>query len=310
MATKNQRIAAYVPENVYQKYQSFKAEKGLGDSQALIQILSEYFGVTHLVSRDESLQTLERIARLEASLSTMRSDLLSELKESVLKELAPQAVMLAIPPRRSEVEVIESVPEDLQAGETYDVSASVLPEIPPVAVSSGETQEFLPPQAAGGIRLSSGDLRNRLKASRSTMSRKSRATPDVFSRWSAERDPDKIPWVANADETFSPVGDIPLEVETILAECSIQGLSHGDLAKRLKIDASTLSHWKKKTADDMLNATREKDPDNIGWVLNDKTGRFTAEPSSSPRLVQSELLEIPLADNLCTSQVTVEYRTE
>jgi hypothetical protein len=65
MATKNQRIAAYVPENVYQKYQSFKAEKGLGDSQALIQILSEYFGVSHTEPLGSSLTLVERVERLE-----------------------------------------------------------------------------------------------------------------------------------------------------------------------------------------------------------------------------------------------------
>jgi hypothetical protein len=65
MATKNQRIAAYVPENVYQKYQSFKAEKGLGDSQALIKILSEYFGVTHSEPLGDSLTLAERVERLE-----------------------------------------------------------------------------------------------------------------------------------------------------------------------------------------------------------------------------------------------------
>jgi hypothetical protein len=76
MATKNQRIAAYVPENVYQKYQSFKAEKRLGDSQALIHILSEYFGVSHAEPSGSSLTLVERVERLEELLqasSTMQS---------------------------------------------------------------------------------------------------------------------------------------------------------------------------------------------------------------------------------------------
>jgi hypothetical protein len=70
MATKNQRIAAYVPENVYQKYQGFKAERGLGDSQALIQILSEYFGVTHSEPFGGSLTLVERVERLEELIHT------------------------------------------------------------------------------------------------------------------------------------------------------------------------------------------------------------------------------------------------
>lgn len=65
MATKNKRIAAYVPESVYERYQSFRVEKELGDSQALIQILSEYFGVGHPDPSGSSLTLVERVARLE-----------------------------------------------------------------------------------------------------------------------------------------------------------------------------------------------------------------------------------------------------
>lgn len=59
-------------------------------------------------------------------------------------------------------------------------------------------------------------------------------------------------------------------------------LTTGELAKRLGIDSSTLSHWKStgkkgKSPDELLKATREKDPDGIGWILILETGRFKPE---------------------------------
>jgi hypothetical protein len=74
-------------------------------------------------------------------------------------------------------------------------------------------------------------------------------------------------------------------------------LSNGDLAKRLGIDSSTLSHWKSsgkkgKSPDELLKATREKDPDGIGWIIIPATGRFKPEREisfSSPVAHQSEL---------------------
>jgi hypothetical protein len=78
-------------------------------------------------------------------------------------------------------------------------------------------------------------------------------------------------------------------------------LSTGELAKRLKIDGSTLSHWKSagkkgKSPDELLKATREKDPDGIGWLVVPETGKFKPErdlPSSnSNSMLQGELLHV------------------
>lgn len=59
-------------------------------------------------------------------------------------------------------------------------------------------------------------------------------------------------------------------------------LSTGELAKRLGIDSSTLSHWKStgkkgKSPDELLKATREKDPEGIGWIVVPENGKFKPE---------------------------------
>jgi hypothetical protein len=308
MATKNQRIAAYVPENVYQKYQSFKAEKGLGDSQALIQILSEYFGVAHQVSHSESPHVLERITQLEASLSAMRSDLLSELKESVLKELASQTISFAVLPSGGEAEVAipnfdvgtidvpqeedktllsDSLSDSLSKSLELEAVSLPLPEsaAPPILLLAAS--EF--PQ----IVLSTTSLAERFKAGLSTISTRKKDSPEKFAVWSQSKDPDGVSWKANPDGTLSPVGEVPESVKDALTQPLPDGLTNGALANRLGIDGSTISHWKRdKTSDDFLCMTRDKDPDRIGWIFNQETKRFTPEreiPSDSPRVTQSEL---------------------
>jgi hypothetical protein len=75
-------------------------------------------------------------------------------------------------------------------------------------------------------------------------------------------------------------------------------LTTGELAKRLTMPASTLSHWKgddpkrNKSPDELLKATREKDPDKIGWILLPAINRFKPErelPISSLEAHQHEL---------------------
>jgi hypothetical protein len=312
MATKNQRIAAYVPENVYQKYQSFKIEKGLGDSQALIQILSEYFGVDHQVSHSESLHVLERITQLEVSLSAMRSDLLSELKEVILK-----AAISAIPPSEGELVAVPSfeaeiidVPqeEDKVLASEPDSLGNSLSE----SLELEEVSLFLPDPVDSPILLpavselpqivlSTTSLAERFKVGGSTISTRKKDSPDKFAAWSQFKDPDGVSWKVNLDGTLSPVGEVPEVVKDVLAKPLPDGLTNGVLAKRLGMDGSTISHWKRdKTSDEFLCMTRDKDPDRIGWIFNQETKRFTPEreiPSDSPRVTQSELPGISGSDD-------------
>lgn len=72
MPTDKHRIAAYLPLEIDEKFQAFKQEKGVGDSQALILILTEFLEVSHQVTHSSSLD-------IEALKDELYSGLLSEL---------------------------------------------------------------------------------------------------------------------------------------------------------------------------------------------------------------------------------------
>lgn len=87
MPTAKHRIAAYLPPDVDEKFQAFKQERGIGDSQALILILTEFLGVSHQVSCNDSLniKTLrsELLGEVEVRFSELRSELFDKPLESV-----------------------------------------------------------------------------------------------------------------------------------------------------------------------------------------------------------------------------------
>jgi hypothetical protein len=90
MPTAKHRIAAYLPPEIDEKFQAFKRDRGVGDSQALILILSEFLEVSHGVSHNSSSDVVglkgELLSELRSELnirfSELKSELLSELPES------------------------------------------------------------------------------------------------------------------------------------------------------------------------------------------------------------------------------------
>lgn len=78
MATNNTRVAAYLPQDITDALNIFKIERGLivpeikdekglraNDSQALITILAEFFGVSQEVAHPSSLDLVKRIEAIE-----------------------------------------------------------------------------------------------------------------------------------------------------------------------------------------------------------------------------------------------------
>lgn len=96
-------------------------------------------------------------------------------------------------------------------------------------------------------------------------------------------------------------------------------LANGELAKRLNMPSSTLSHWKSddpkrgKSPEELLKATRARDPDGIGWILVPSSGRFKSErplPSSSPKTpseMQGVLLSEPQVAQSILSESPEEF---
>jgi hypothetical protein len=91
MATKNRRVAAYLPPEIDRAFVEFKVRHGLAtedspnqnDSQALIQLLSEFLGATHQVnppvSHQPDIKLISRIELLETELVARMDELSSEL---------------------------------------------------------------------------------------------------------------------------------------------------------------------------------------------------------------------------------------
>lgn len=107
-------------------------------------------------------------------------------------------------------------------------------------------------------------------------------------------------------ELVSQIGELSSELSKAFKkieslETHLKGdglLTVKELAERLKIDPSTLSHWKgsgsrSKAPDQLLKATRDKDPDGIGWILVESVNKFKPERSlsgDSPSVSQFNLL--------------------
>jgi hypothetical protein len=159
MPTSKNRIAAYLPSEIDEKFQAFKQERGVGDSQALILILTEFLAV----SRDSSLD-------VEALKGELRSELLSEL-DFRFSELKGE--LLSKP--------LNSVGIDRQQ------SKAVEPE-----------PKFIAGAAAPlNLRLTIAQLSDRFGCDPSLMRKqksKYKDEPEKFIAWSKSRDPEGRGW--------------------------------------------------------------------------------------------------------------------
>ncbi len=100
MPTAKHRIAAYLPLEVNEKFQAFKEERGVGDSQALILILSEFLEVSHLVGYFDQLNVdalkSELLSELDIRFSELKSELLGELRQKDMKDMKAVELDVAI----------------------------------------------------------------------------------------------------------------------------------------------------------------------------------------------------------------------
>jgi DNA-binding transcriptional regulator YiaG len=227
MVTKKQRVAAYLPEGLKEAFFRFKEERQLGDSQALIAILSEFLGVSQEVTHEGSSANTElqrRIEKLEERIVQLKDELLKELQSELLKY------------RASSIEQAKA-----------EVRTELLSESPRIETAPGQLE--------------------------------------LLSESESEIPLEEVRQVSSSRETS--------------ISSTRQTLKTGELAKRLRVDGSTVSHWKPggkraKSADDLLRVTREKDPDRIGWIYLPDIRRFQPEkniPSDSSETQKSESLD-------------------
>jgi hypothetical protein len=95
------------------------------------------------------------------------------------------------------------------------------------------------------------------------------------------------------------INEIDIAIKGIQKNQSLaQTLTTGELARRLNMADSSLSHWKSddprrgKSPEELLEATRTKDPEGIGWILIKEINKFKPERpiSDSEKELQGELL--------------------
>jgi hypothetical protein len=180
MPTAKHRIAAYLPPEVDEKFQAFKEERGIGDSQALILILTEFLEVSREVAHNSSLD-------IEALKSELRDELLSELntKFSELKG-----------------EILSSSPKINVVGDSLPLGTASPME------NSDSLFDLLVSHELGE-HLTIAQLSERFGCD-SALTRKQKSKyrdePEKFIAWSKSRDPEGRGWqFEEAVKLFTPV---------------------------------------------------------------------------------------------------------
>ena len=205
MATQNRRIAAYLPSEIDQKLKAFKIESGLAtkrnptknDSQALIAILTQFFGLDHEAPYASAAELRQQLADLEAKLDRL-STVLSEKIAHLETDLADL--------KQANIDLEESEPTQPKA--ESDAAFSTVPgqldllDITPAQsggniepIEAGETllqASVIPSKLLKG--LSAAQLAHRFPVSRTTIDIHRKKGKEHFRQWSADQDPDGIPW--------------------------------------------------------------------------------------------------------------------
>lgn len=224
MVTQNPRIAAYVPQVIKEQFEAFKSDRKIkGDSQALIIILSEYFGVSHPVahqvdysdfvrsSQFDELQSkvsslAEKVEGVSKTANNSPSELFSELLRRI-EQLEKQLKYLERSNLSEEVKRLDEVSSgqmSLLDVENSNLNSESSGDTPPEEPKQAESA----PGAAAKQTLGLGELGSRWNRTTPSISRaKKNLSPEKFIEWSRKRDPNGVAWEYLPElNRFRPVG--------------------------------------------------------------------------------------------------------
>jgi len=201
MPTDNRRIAAYLPKNIDERLEAFKSDRGLkGDSQALIIILSDFFGVSQKVTYQGSSELEHRVDALESKFSQFESELLSELRKELLENRSSSIEQVKIDVRdellselRSELPKHETPPGQLELLAEPDKEIEKTTDEP----LSGLLSKPLSEVASELSPLPGRELSRRFGLHEQVVTNKKnllKDMPEKFTQWSKAKDPDSIAW--------------------------------------------------------------------------------------------------------------------
>ena len=218
MATQNRRIAAYLPTEIDQQLKAFKIDAGLAtkrnpnknDSQALIAILTQFFGLDHEAPYASAAELRQQLADLEAKLDNL-STALSEKIAHLETDLAD------LKQSKPDIEEIEPTKPKPEPGATFSTVPGQLDLLDSISAQSGGNIEpievgesllqasVIPSKLLKG--LSAAQLANRFPVSRTTIEVHRKKGKGHFLQWSADQDPDGIPWEYRRRQYFPVVQD-------------------------------------------------------------------------------------------------------
>ncbi len=222
MPTDKHRIAAYLPKEVDEKFQVFKKEREVGDSQALIIILSEFLEVSQKVAHYSDSLLAERIEALNREVEDLKLDvatglehskvdLLGELKSELLVKIEQETL-----DREDKIsELFSRLKGDLKS-ELLNELESKLPK--PISTGSSTTKSNIVKDSSKSKSrkqpskkssseavpnnldiLTTAQLVKRLKGVErnntiSTKKYNAKDNPEKFVEWSKSLDPDGFAW--------------------------------------------------------------------------------------------------------------------
>jgi ATP-dependent exoDNAse (exonuclease V) beta subunit len=213
MPTDKHRVAAYLPKEVDEKFQVFKTEREVGDSQALILIVSEFLRVSREVTHSNDSLLTEKIQLLGQEIEDLRLDinLLGELKSELLLKIEQEALERNNKISELKSDLLNNIKSELfselkselskqSSTDSFPVKNRVIKKSskskPKKQTSERNNTELLP---NGLDILTTSQLVERLKGveRNNTISTKKynmQDKPEKFIEWSKSLDPDGYGW--------------------------------------------------------------------------------------------------------------------
>lgn len=274
MATDNPRVAAYLPQRIYERLVEFKGSRGLkSDSAAIIAILENYFFSSTLSDEGDTLTTKERLDDLEIKLVGCVSEIafLKQAYQGLQLDLQTQPLQ----PPDTEVQVSEPEQNTCLA-----LSEPLVDYNQPFAephTSTDESNEFsLHPSSSQSEPIKVSSIESPICSEIITSELPESDTGLLIISEPISDSLDELPLLKENNhptvpsvnsELLNDLQSSPLTLSENQNPLKVPHTLNGAaLARRLNVSPSTLRH--KKNARNFGKWTSEHDPDGIAWYFD------------------------------------------
>jgi hypothetical protein len=256
MPTQNPKISAYVPSIVYESFKQYEKEHGGSMSQAVIQLLADYFGI------DLSNSTIKSTGGLQSRLENLENEM-KELRIA-LTDLSNK-VDHGIYEGSSLKENKHSNLEFLSASSSTDVDNA-----PHTIEDYSETTEIPP-----------GDSSNE-EALHETFLPLDKQEETLHTITSSVEGEPKSELLLQLEIEQIP-SELPSDIRHEDVNKNIPPLSTAKISKRFSLSPAMLNKASKYESAKLKEYTASKDPDQIPWIYSPSKKRFYPlhKPSSS-----------------------------